>query len=474
AAGKRELVRKRWATTGEVRGTAEHDDLLAALMARRLEKRQGLHVPFHGGKSADPIYADWFSLDQTELDGLDDWAAPAGLIHQAQARVAAHYHLDDACLLTAGSSQGVATAILAAVEEGGLLLSHQGAHRSLLHGLLLTGAKLRLVADVWDSRWQVGWPDVAALCEAVGRLRPQAVVVTSPTYAGLAPDLRALRLVCAQVGTVLIVDAAHGSHFGLGPLPPLASDLRPDLVILGVHKSGGAPTPGAVLGRIGDRVSNHRWQAARRAVGSSSPSYPLMAAIERAVIRLAATGAKEMANLSAVMGALIGPAVFQPPPGIAYDPTRVVVGSTSTSRPELSALGVDPEYVAPRHLLLIGTLSTQSVNPDLVTWVAAQPAPEAALAHPTMARRRREVRAAFLAAREVVALQHSVGRILAVPLVPSPPGIPLAWPGQVIDRQVHAQVRLAIAAGQEVLGLDSGLVTVVRQSAPAGEEHRHG
>ncbi|MHB1842865.1 MAG: hypothetical protein ACYCO4_07045, partial [Sulfobacillus sp.] len=118
-------MRKRWATTGEVRGTAEHDDLLAALMARRLEKRQGLHVPFHGGESADPIYSDWFSLDQTELDGLDDWAAPAGLIHQAQARVAAHYHLDDACLLTAGSSQGVATAILAAVDEGGLLLSHQ-------------------------------------------------------------------------------------------------------------------------------------------------------------------------------------------------------------------------------------------------------------------------------------------------------------------------------------------------------------
>jgi hypothetical protein len=50
----------------------------------------------------------------------------------------------------------------------------------------------------------------------------------------------------------------------------------------------------------------------------------------------------------------------------------------------------------------------------------------------------------------------------------------LAWPGQAIDRHLHAQVRLAIAAGQEVLGLDSGLVTVVRQSAPAGEEHRHG
>ncbi len=457
-----------------MRATAEHEDLLAALRARSRSRRQWLHVPFHGGIEEDEELRDWIALDQTELEGLDDWAAPSGLIERAQARVARHYHLDSARLLTAGSSQGVATAILAAVGSGDFLLSHQGAHRSLLHGIVLTGARLRLVPDIWDRRFQIGWPDVPALCQAVSKMRPQAVIVTSPTYAGLAPDLHPLRLACLETNTLLIVDAAHGAHFGLGPLPPMASRVKPDLVIFGLHKSGGAPTPGAVLGRIGDRVKEARWQAACRTVGSSSPSYPLMALVERAVIRLAEAGDRWMAELASVMERLRGPAVFSPPEGMAHDPTRVVVAATAASRQELAALGVDPEYVASGHLLLIGTLATTSLDPRLVAWVARQMAPDAGPDQPTLPRRRWEVRRAFLAESETVALEHGLGRVLATPLVPSPPGIPLAWPGQVIDSQLAVEVSRAVAVGQAVLGFDGGEVAVVRDGRTAGERHLRG
>lgn len=451
--------------------TAGDEDLLSALRARARLGGGWLHVPFHGGVSEEPEFKAWFALDQTELDGLDDWARPQGLIRQVEARLARHYGLDEAALLVGGSSQGLTTALLAALRPGDLLLSHRGAHRALLHGVLLTGARLRLVEDRTDAAWGVSWPDVDALAAQVRRRKPTAVLVTSPTYNGLAPDLGALRRACDQAGSLLLVDAAHGAHFGLGPLPPLASAVRPDLIVFGLHKSGGAPTAGAVLGRVGQGVAEQRWLGARRAVGTSSPSYPLMAAIERAVMRLEEDGAEAMTRLSTLMASLKGPAVFRPPLGLQADPTRVTVSATGArSRQELRTLGVDAEYVASRHLLLLGTLATQSLPPSLGEWVAGQAAPGPGPAAPPPPVRRMEVRTAFFAGSELVPLRRALGRVLAVPLVPSPPGIPLLWPGEVLDGARLAEVQAATAAGQTVLGLDGGQIPVVGERVRAGKK----
>ncbi len=425
--------------------------------------------------SEEPELAPWFALDQTELDGLDDWASPQGLIRQAEARLARHYGLDEAALLIGGSSQGLTTALLAALGPGDLLLSHRGAHRALLHGVLLTGARLRLVEDRSDAAWGVSWPDVDALAAAVRRRRPRAVLVTSPTYNGLAPDLSAIRRACDQAGSLLLVDAAHGAHFGLGPLPPLASAVRPDFIVFGLHKSGGAPTAGAVLGRVGHGVSDQRWLGARRAVGTSSPSYPLMAAIERAVMRLEEDGAEAMTRLAALMATVEGPSVFRPPAGLKADPTRVTVSASGArSRQELRELGVDAEYVASRHLLLLGTLATHSLPSGLGEWVAGRAAPGPGPVPPPPPVRCMEVRAAFFARSELVALRRARGRVLAVPLVPSPPGVPSLWPGEVLDSARLAEVLAAAAAGQTVLGLDGGQIPVVVERAGAGNEGQRG
>lgn len=360
-------------------------------------------------------------------------------------------------------------ALLAALTPGDLLISHRGVHRSMLQGLLLTGARLRLVPDLSDVDWGVGWPDVGKLVKAVRQRRPRAVLVTSPTYTGLAPDLSPLRSACAESGTLLLIDAAHGAHFGLGALPPLASSVRPDLVVFGLHKSGGAPTAGAVLGRIGTGVSDQRWLAARRAVGTSSPSYPLMAAIEQAVLGLMRDGDEAMERVSQVMSQLTGPAVYRPPVGMAVDPTRVTVASDGAkSRRRLAELAVDAEYVASRHLLLLGTLATTSLPTRLLRWVGEQQRPRPGPAAAVPIQRRMEVRPAFFAPSERLAVRRAVGRVLATPLAPSPPGIPLLWPGEVLGAEAVAELLAAEQAGQLVLGMDEGQVAVVREGSLAG------
>ena len=42
----------------------------------------------------------------------------------------------------------------------------------------------------------------------------QAVMITSPTYDGVVSDIKSIAEVVHEFGIPLIVDEAHGSHFG--------------------------------------------------------------------------------------------------------------------------------------------------------------------------------------------------------------------------------------------------------------------
>ena len=61
-----------------------------------------------------------------------------------------------------------------------------------------------------------------------------AVIITSPTYDGVVSDIEKIADIVHRAGIPLIVDAAHGAHFGFSPLFP-ESPVRQgaDLVVQG-------------------------------------------------------------------------------------------------------------------------------------------------------------------------------------------------------------------------------------------------
>jgi arginine decarboxylase len=56
-------------------------------------------------------------------------------------------------------------------------------------------------------------------------------------------------------------------------------------------------------------------------------------------------------------------------------------------------------------------------------------------------------RAAFFAARETVAAERAIGRVVAETVAPYPPGIPVLAPGEVVTRPLLDALREAAAAG---------------------------
>lgn len=110
------------------------------------------------------------------------------------------------------------------------------------------------------------------------------MVITSPTYDGVVSDIRRIAAEVHRAGAVLIVDEAHGAHFPMHEyFPETSLACGADLVINSLHKTMPALTQSALLHVQGSRIDRERLRQYLGIYQTSSPSYVLMAAMDRCV-----------------------------------------------------------------------------------------------------------------------------------------------------------------------------------------------
>lgn len=262
-------------------------------MLERHAKRQttAFHVPGHKQRAdwqdeaADARYESLLALDVTELADTDDLHHPAGAIAEAQQLAAACFGAEETRFLVGGSTAGNLAMILGTTEPGDLLIVQRNVHRSIFHGLMLAGARAVLLQpDIDAASGLAVIPAADHVKEAIGRY-PEArgVVLSSPNYYGMCGDLRPIANIVHAAGMPLLIDEAHGPHFGLHPqFPVSALQSGADIVVQSTHKMLGAMTMGAMLHMQGARVDREAVRQALRMVQSSSPSFPLLASLDLA------------------------------------------------------------------------------------------------------------------------------------------------------------------------------------------------
>ncbi len=119
-----------------------------------------------------------------------------------------------------------------------------------------------------------------------------AVVIVSPTYDGVVSDVEAVAEAAHERGIPLIVDEAHGAHFGFSFLfSGKCQCKRADIVIHSLHKTLPAPTQTALIHLNGSLVDRTRVKNYLHMLQTSSPSYLLMAGIDGCVELLREKGA---------------------------------------------------------------------------------------------------------------------------------------------------------------------------------------
>lgn len=253
------------------------------------------HMPGHKRRLKTDTMRELAQIDITEIDGFDNLHDAQGILKRIQEEAAAAYGAEESFFLVNGSTAGILSAISTAVSPGGKILMVRGAHKSAYHAAYLRDLQIAYLWPGVHPLFGCNLPATAKEVEEALQQTPdvQAVFIVSPTYEGLAADVKSIAEAAHKRNIPLIVDEAHGAHLGFdGRWPESSVKQGADLVIQSLHKTLPAPTQTAILHINGKLVDRCRLRRFLGIYQTSSPSYIFMAAMEDAIATTSANREK--------------------------------------------------------------------------------------------------------------------------------------------------------------------------------------
>jgi arginine decarboxylase len=377
-------------------------------------------------------------------------------------------------------------------DPGDKILLPRNCHKSAIAGVILSGAVPAYIEPDFDPELGIAHGITPAGLEGALAEHPDAkgVLVVSPTYYGVCCDVQALASIAHAHGLPLLVDEAHGPHFGFHPqLPISALEAGADLVVQSTHKVISGMTQASMLHLKGSRIDPNRVRNILQLLQSTSPSYVLMMSLDVARRQMALEGEallsqalaladQARARLNRIPGLrCFGPERIGSTPGFFdFDRTRLTVTVT-----ELGLFGFDahdwvndhfhvqPEMSTLHNVVFIVSIgNTQRDIDRLVESFAAlsqhfqgsrpsRAAMEkmqrlAQLPRPCLPPQRLSPREAFFAPIQRVPFQEAVGHICAEIISPYPPGIPILVPGEEVTQEAVDYLLLVHEAGGFING----------------------
>ncbi|MFP5500876.1 MAG: aminotransferase class I/II-fold pyridoxal phosphate-dependent enzyme [Candidatus Sericytochromatia bacterium] len=431
-----------------------------------LQNKVAFHTPGHKqGRSMAPEFRSLVGhatlrLDLTELDELDDLHHPEGVIQEAQALAAQAFGADGTFFLVNGATAGNHAMIAAVCDPGDKLIIPRNAHKSVMGGLILSGARPVYMRPVWDPALSLAHGVTPETVEAALIEHPDAkgVLVVHPTPFGVASDLRRIAELCHAHGKPLLVDEAHGAHLHFHPALPISGmEAGADMVVQSTHKTLSGLAQAAMLHVREGRVTVNRVRNMLAIVQSSSPSYLLMASLDTARRQMATDGHRLLSatlalasdarrRLNEIPGVFVfGPDHCRPGGLFDLDATKLTITVTGlgltgfeASRQLNEAFDIQPETATLHHVLLSVTIGHGQRDLDRVVEAfkamsqARGPLRQSeALPMPgDWPVARLTPREAFFARTETIPFEAAAGRIGAE--IVAPEGLLILAPGEVV------------------------------------------
>ena len=456
---------------------------------RKLEAyaKSGVY-PFHmpGHKRTPFPMPNPYTIDITEMDGFDDLHQAGGILKEAQARAAALYGAKQSYYLVNGSTCGILTAIFAAAPRKGTLLMARNVHKSVYHAAYLRNLSL-VYANPHSTQFGIsGAVQPEEIAEKLAQ-NPgvDAVVITSPTYEGVVSDIAAIAAVVHRYQIPLVVDEAHGAHFGFhAAFPQTAVRCGADIVVQSMHKALPSLTQTALLHLNSAYILPEAIEKYRSMFETSSPSYVLMAAMEKCVRLLSKEGeglffayAKRLGDFYRDARSLkklhvMERADFTTDEIYGLDPSKLILSVKGTSIDGRSLF----DSLAGRYQLqlelasgfyalamtsimdrregferlyaalceLDGEISKRSAYPDGGLFVSSLYQPK---------KKGVEFYEAMDLAAEEVSFEAAVGRLAGSIVSLYPPGVPVLLPGEVIEGEFLENISKCRNLGLNVQGI---------------------
>ncbi|WNC17600.1 aminotransferase class I/II-fold pyridoxal phosphate-dependent enzyme [Brevibacillus brevis] len=433
------------------------------------------HVPGHKmGHSFDAEAKQRFGamleLDLTEISGTDDLHQPQGVIAEAQELAAEAFGAEETRFLIGGSTVGNLALIMTVCRPGDKILVQRNCHKSVYHGIIMARATPVFLVPAVDLATGVAAGVRREDVERALQAHPdaKAVFLTNPTYYGMGIDLEKMAAVVHRHDIPLLIDEAHGAHYGFHPaFPPSAMLCGADAAVQSTHKMASAMTMSSMLHVQGSRIDRDRLFRYLAMIQSSSPSYVLMASLDLARRHLVVEACEEWDRLLPQLDKLrerTGRLEWLEWPRLGansvyatLDPLKLFLHIRSQQldgfalQHAMEKHGIYPELADASHVLLAASAGTSARDLDALAKllesldVEVEPGEERVLEAGVVSSHylREQVvpmDEAVDSPKETISLEQSLGRVAAEMVIPYPPGIPVLVPGERIDEQCLAML----------------------------------
>lgn len=445
-----------------------------------------------------------YDIDITEIDNFDNLHNPEGIIKEAE-RLAAGLYGAKESIYSVNGSTGAILAVLGLIDRGEAVLMARNCHKSVYHGVELYGLVPCYLEGETDS---LGIYQSISPKEVEEALRTSAfrledldkegnaenpnnsgiklVVITSPTYEGVVSDIADIADICHRYGAFLLVDEAHGAHFGFDDyFPASAISLGADFVVQSFHKTLPSYTQTAILHICTEKekiIDKIRRQF--NLIETSSPSYIFLAGMEGSLNLIKDHGRelfddykKRLISFREGVATLKNIRLYAPLNAFNYDYGKLVITAGDNLGAKLYRYLYDEHHLVMEMkskdyvIAMTSIFDTDDGFYRLLKALKELDSDEtfftldnkANFDYTLMDRRwgtlperkyipYEAVRLADVYGKYKVSLDTSLGLTSADYVYFYPPGIPLLVPGEVIEENVIRHIKAARLAGIEVYG----------------------
>lgn len=402
-------------------------------------------------------------IDVTEITGLDDLHSPTLDLAELEKNIAETWGYKKSIISVNGSTCGILSAIFAVCKSGDKIIIARNCHKSVYNACFINKLDIVYIEPEYNEEFGVYTNVTQKSVDQAIRINPdaKAVVITSPTYEGFLSNIK-----CS---IPLIVDNAHGSHFGFADWLP--NKAQGDIVIQSFHKTLPSLTQTAVV-----HINNAKYfKSVKRYIDifeTSSPSYILLASVEKCWEYMKNSSEdfkeykksldyfyREAKNIS-------GLKILK-----NNDLTRIVIGFEGYSGIELGEIlknaGIEPEGATLNYVILISSIADDNESfSKLIEILKRIKIKKGFRVFNKNLRIPKKICNQYeIDNTELTPFENCVGKCSASMVYAYPPATPIITPGEIISDETAKHIEQCINAGVNIIDTDNLLPNYILTKA---------
>lgn len=453
-------------------------DALKKLME---ENSAFFHMPGHKGKNTLVNWGDYIPMiDTTEVQGMDNLLEPRGIIKESQELASKVFGSKSTYYSVNGSTGSIYIALSTIAKPGDKVLVQRNCHKAVYNAMILNRLNPVYMYPNYNEEYNVltglDPEDIDKILTEDKEIK--AVVMTYPNYYGVCSDLETIAKVVHKHNRILMVDEAHGSHMTFSErLPKSALECGADIVIQSTHKTLPSFTQTSMVHVGSERIDINKLKDRFQLYITTSPSYLFTASCEIATAYMDTEEGKKklewnidkceetIKRLNEIDRVFVFTGDENDKTIYTKDNTKILfkiegMKGTEIKRELYAKHNVRLEMTDYYYGLALTSLMNEEEDYErLIEGVRslAKTAPKEGINPVSIKMPEPEVSIpiyeAYHKGKKQIDLKDSIGKISATSIIPYPPGIPLAVPGEMITEELYKHIMFLMENDIEIVGL---------------------